>query len=151
MENKNVLSKERQGKISVNSRNQLSTTVEGFFAGAIAKVKAEAAETIARGKAQADEKAREYTDAIAKIKSKTEKKAKAYAGTVGKGRASTAIEALFSDGVAKQKVKSEAEAEKEKEEVQPGEVDPSDDEEGPEVIIVSKKENSEQSEEIIEE
>jgi CBS domain-containing protein len=128
MKEKNFLSRERQDKISVNSRNQLSTAVEILFTGAIAKVKAEAeekartytdtinrikaeaTEAIARVKAQADEKALDYTDTIARIKAEAEEKSRAYTGTAGKGKPSATVEELFSEAVAKQKAKSEAEA-----------------------------------------
>jgi len=128
MKEKNFLSRERQDKISINSRNQLSTAVEILFTGAIAKVKAEAeekartytdtisrikaeaTEAIARVKAQADEKALDYTDTIARIKAEAVEKSRAYTGTAGKGKPSATVEALFSEAVAKQKAKSEAKA-----------------------------------------
>ncbi len=128
MKEKNFLSRENQDKISVNSRNQLSTAVEILFTGAIAKVKAEAeekartytdtisrikaeaTEAIARVKAQADEKALDYTDTIARIKAEAVEKSRAYTGTAGKGKPSATVEALFSEAVAKQKAKSEAKA-----------------------------------------
>jgi len=129
MKEKNLLSRERQDKISVNSRNQLSTAVEILFTGAIAKVKAgaeekakaytdtisrikaEATEAIARVKAEAEEKALYYTDTIARIKAESEEKSRAYTGTAGKGKPSSTVEALFSEAVAKQKSKSESKAE----------------------------------------
>jgi predicted transcriptional regulator len=138
MKDKNFPSRKRQDKKSVNSRNQLSTSVEVLFADAIAKVKAEAeekaraytvtisrikaeateaiarvkaeaTEAIARVKAEATEKARTYKDTIARIKADAEERARAYTNTAGKDKSSTTIDALFSGAVAKQ-AKSKAEA-----------------------------------------
>jgi len=128
MKEKNLSSREKQDRINTNNCDQLSTVVEGLFADAIAKVKAEAeekaraytdtisrikaeaTEAIARVKADAEEKARTYTDTIARIKAKAEEKARAYTGTAGTGKPSATVEALFSDAVARQKAKSEAKA-----------------------------------------
>ena len=129
---KNFLSGERQNKMNVNSRQQPSSVVgallletlteqkaksEAEAAEAIAKVKAEAEEkvraytdTIARVKAEAEEEARAYTDTIAKVKAEAKEEAKAYTDTIAELKPSTRVGALLLGIVAEQKAKSEADA-----------------------------------------
>ena len=102
MNEENFLSRKRQDMISASSRHQFSTSVELLFAGAIAKVKAEAeekavaytdtisrikaeaTEAIAKVKAEAEEKAKTYEDTIAQIKEEAEDKASSYTNKLGK-------------------------------------------------------------------
>jgi len=123
---KNLLSSERQNKMNVKSRHQLSSAVEALFLEAVAKQKAkseaeaEAAEVIDKVKAQVEaiakvsaedeEKTRAYIDTITKVKAEAEEKAGTYTHTTAKVKPSTRVGALFLEAVAKQKAKSEAEA-----------------------------------------
>ena len=103
MKQKNLPSRERQKKMSVGSRRQLSSTVDALLTGAIAKVKTEADAAIAKVKAEADE-------VITKFKVETKEKARTLTDTTAKVKASSKVEALLLEAVAKQKAKSEAEA-----------------------------------------
>jgi len=101
MKEKNFLSRERQDKIKVNSRNQLSAVVERLFTDAIAKVKAEAEEAVAKQKAKSEAEAAE---AIARVKAEAEEKARTYTDTISR------IKAEATETIARVKAEAEEKA-----------------------------------------